>query len=58
VNLNSIALILQFLYTMASEIVVGYLFDNSEDVDVEVERSLCCSIVGGVESTSLSLSSQ
>jgi hypothetical protein len=46
-----------FLYTMASQIVVGYLPDNSEDVDVEIECSSCCSFVGGAESRFQSLSS-
>jgi hypothetical protein len=35
-----------YLNTMASQIVVGYFFDSSEDVDVEAECSLCCSFVG------------
>jgi hypothetical protein len=35
-----------YLYTMASQIVVGYFSDNSEDVDIEAECSSCCSSVG------------
>jgi hypothetical protein len=42
---------------MASQIVVGYLSDNLEDVDVQTEYSLYCSFMGGVESRSQSLSS-
>jgi hypothetical protein len=42
---------------MAGHIIVGYVFDNSEDVDVEFEYSSCCSIVEGIESTSQSFSS-
>jgi hypothetical protein len=40
---------------MATEIVVGYLSDNSKDVDVENECSSCCSVVGGIDSRSQSL---
>lgn len=40
---------------MVGHIVVGYFFDTSEDVDVEVVYSLCCSCEGGVESSSHSL---
>jgi hypothetical protein len=42
---------------MAGQIVVSYLSNNLEDVDVESEYSSCCSFVGGVESRSQSLSS-
>jgi hypothetical protein len=42
---------------MAGHIVVGYLSDNSETVDIDFECSSYCSIVGGVESTSESFSS-
>lgn len=39
---------------MAGHIIVGYVSDNSEDVDVESKCSSCCSIVEGIESTSQS----
>jgi hypothetical protein len=42
---------------MASELVVGNSSDMSEYVDVDNDLSSCCSVVGGVESSSLSLSS-
>jgi hypothetical protein len=43
---------------MASHIVVGYLSNSLEEVDVEALYSSCCSCEGGVESRSQSLSSQ
>jgi hypothetical protein len=43
---------------MVGHIVVGYFSDSSEDVDVEIVYSSCCSCEGGVESRSQSLSSQ
>jgi hypothetical protein len=42
---------------MASELVVGYSSDMSKHVDVDNDLSSCCSIVGGIESSSFSLTS-
>ena len=37
---------------MACEIIVGYLTDNSEEVEVDIETSSCCSRIDGRSFTS------
>ena len=42
---------------MASELVLGYSFDMSKHIDVDNDLSSFCNVVGGVESSSLNLTS-
>jgi hypothetical protein len=53
---NSMAVVVQIAWAMASRLIVGYFLDHLESVEIDNDCSSCYNHVGGIKPSVLSMS--